>query len=354
MEVNANQLAQRLKQGAPGLILLHGDEALLMLEAADQARNAFRAAGAQERQVFVVERHFDWSELTHRSGSMSLFATQQLIEVRLPKKPGVELGEPLAQWVETLSADVRVIISMPRLDKRLQNSAWMQRIDSASIKTWIVPIYSVDFDRLPQWIGQRLAAQDQRAEPRLLEFLAQRVEGHLLAAHQEIQKLALLCPPGLLDEAQVRAVVLDVARYDAYDLCDAMLEGDAARALRCLAGLQAEGLAVPLVLWAVAQALRNLAGLCRLLKQGEPWAQATRMVGLFAPRDKPYRAALERLRAQDWAAALQIALRDAAEVDRMSKGITHDSHLLDAWHGLERIVMRVAGVALPEPEALPH
>jgi DNA polymerase III subunit delta len=351
IEVAQAQLRTRLTQKPCGLFWVHGDEPLLMIEAADMVRQAYRQQGASERSVFTPGRGFDWSLLDEAAGSMSLFASVQIIEIRLAKKPITELGEPLARWASRLSDDVKVIVSSPRLDKRLMASPWFKQVFSHPQGSWLTAVYPIDQDQLGRWINMRLGHQQQSADPAVLQFLVQRVEGNLLAAHQEIKKLGLLCPPGKLDEQAVRAAVLDVARYNAFDLCDAMLQGDANRATRCLSGLQAEGEAIPKLLWAVAAALRTGITVCDLLLEGQSWPNASRQAGLWAPRDKPYRDAVNRIRPAQLRPILITALQEAAQVDRISKGLKADTSMIDGWHGIERLVMRVAGLTPPRLQA---
>jgi DNA polymerase-3 subunit delta len=352
MQVPLEGLAARLEKALPGLAWVHSDEALLELEACDSLRAAFRRAGASERQVHQVERHFDWQALAMGSGNLSLFASQSLVELRLSKKPTAEIGEALAHWCNGLDENTKVIVSSPRLDKKLTESKWMQALQAWAQGVWLIPIYAVTEDRLGPWIVQRLQAQGQKVTPGTLAFLTQQVQGNLLAAHQELRKLALLCPPGLLAEEDVRSAVSDVARYSTFDVAQAMLEGQASKALRALHHLQAEGETVILALWAITQALRTLDGLLRALGAGEPWANAARSHGLFAQREQPYRSALQRLRKDQWPAVIQRALREAAEVDRMAKGLTSPD-MLDAWNGLERVVLRVAGLHVLEANPSP-
>lgn len=229
------------------------------------------------------------------------------------------------------------LVTLPRLDKTQQGSAWFTALDGIGMTLRCDPI---ERQQLPLWIAQRLAAQGQQVEPgeagqRTLAFFADRVEGNLLAAHQEIGKLGLLFPEGELPPEETRAAVLVVARYDAFDLVAAVLAGDVARALRSLDGLRAEGVAEPLVLWALADALRTLLRLAEARRAGRPLAQALREARVFGPRERLFEQALRRLDEE----RLRAALQQAAGTDRMIKGLDGT----DAWRGLQDLAMSVAG-----------
>ncbi|MET0333555.1 MAG: DNA polymerase III subunit delta, partial [Rhizobacter sp.] len=234
MQVRADQLAHHLAKGLRTLYIVYGDEPLLAQEATDTIRAAARAAGHSERQVHTVAgAHFDWSGLLGASQAMSLFADRQLIEIRIPSgKPGKDGSEALQRYCETLADDVLTIVTLPKLDRTQQSSAWFTALDGAGVS---VRVDAIERKALPTWIAQRLAAQGQRvpggeAGQHALAFFADRVEGNLLAAHQEIQKLGLLDPQGELSFEQIEAAVLNVARYDVFKLGEAVLAGQATRA----------------------------------------------------------------------------------------------------------------------------
>jgi len=331
-QVRLEALEAALARGVPPLVWIHGDEPLLVQEAAQSVRDALRAAGFGERQVFDGGRGFRADALLAETGSLSLFASRRLIELRLTARPTREIGQALGTAVAQLGEDTRLLVSGPRLDRTSTESAWFAAIERAG---FVVPVWPLERAQLPQWIAARLARQGQRADRATLEWIAERVEGNLLAAHQEIGKLGLLFPRGELPPEETRAAVLNVARYDAFDLVAAMLAGDAARALRSLDGLRAEGEAEPLILWAIADALRTLLRLHEARRAGRPQAQALREARVFGPRERSFVQALARLDEDTVRAALQ----RAARTDRMIKGIDPT----DAWHGLEILVMSLAG-----------
>ena len=318
--------------GLPPVIWLYGDEPLLALEAGDSVRALARELGFHERQVFTAERGFKVESLAHEADALSLFASRRLLELRMTGKPGKELGEALAALSARLPEDVRLLVTSARLDRAATESAWHARVAQTG---WAIPIPTVDRAQLPRWLTQRLARSGQSADADTLRLIAERVEGNLLAAHQEVQKLALLFPAGPMPAADVRAAVLDVARYDVFDLIDAMLAGDAARCLRGLHGLRAEGTAAPVVLWAVSDCLRTLVRLSLARDAGRPLPQAMRELRIWGERERWYPQTLQRLGPQ----RPRQLLREAARIDRMAKGLLRQ----DAWQGLESVVLAVAG-----------
>ncbi|MGH8667790.1 MAG: DNA polymerase III subunit delta, partial [Burkholderiales bacterium] len=257
MQLRSEQLEAHLVRAFSSVYAIHGDEPLLALEAADAVRSAARKRGFTERDVFEPGRHFDWSELRHALASLSLFGERKLVELRLPTgKPGADGGAAIAEYCERPSPDVALLVSLPRLDRATQGSAWFGALSRAGV---VVDVWPVERSRLPAWIAERLARQKQAAPREALELLADRVEGNLLAAHQEVQKLALLAPEGEIGLDQLREAVANVARYDAYAACEAMLAGEPARYVRVIDGLKSEGEAPSLVLWALSEELHALA-----------------------------------------------------------------------------------------------
>jgi DNA polymerase-3 subunit delta len=339
MQVRADQLAQHLAKGLRPLYTVWGDEPLLAQEAGDAIRTAARAAGCTERQVHTVAgAHFDWSSLLGASQALSLFADRQLIEIRIPSgKPGKDGSEALQKYCESLSGDVVTLVQLPRLDRTQQQSAWFGALDGAGVTIRVDP---VERKALPQWIAQRLAAQGQRvmggeAGQQTLAFFADRVEGNLLAAHQEISKLGLLYPAGELSFEQVEAAVLNVARYDVFKLGEAVLAGQVARALRMLEGLEAEGEAAVLVHWSLAEDIRALKRVKDAVNAGKPLPMALRESRVWGVKERLFERAVPLL--TDNALA---ALVDAAHVcDGLVKGLKHPDWPLDPWEGLRRVVL---------------
>lgn len=339
MQLRPDQLGTHLKQGLRPLYTVHGDEPLLVQEAADVIRTAARAAGHTERQVHTVAgAHFDWSGLLGASQAMSLFADKQLIEIRIPSgKPGKDGSEALQRYCEHLSDDVVTVVQCPKLDRTQQSSGWFTALDGAGVTVRVDPI---DRKALPQWIAQRLAAQGQRVQggeagPQTLAFFADRVEGNLLAAHQEVQKLALLYPQGELSFEQVEAAVLNVARYDVFKLGEAVLAGQVARALRMLDGLQAEGEAAVLVHWTLASDILALKRVKDAMAAGKPLPMALREARVWGLKERLFERAVPLL-----TDGSLLALVEAAQVcDGLVKGLRHPDWPTDAWEGLKRLVL---------------
>lgn len=336
MLLKGEQLAAHLERELRPLYVLYGDEPLLVLEAADAIRAKARQQGYSEREVLTVLPQFDWGQLMAAGGNMSLFGDKKLIELRIPSgKPGKEGGAALQDYCANLSPDNLTLITLPKLDWQTQKAAWVGALQQAAV---YIDIPTVERAALPNWIGQRLAAQQQSADRQSLDFIADRVEGNLLAAHQEIQKLGLLHPPGQLSFEQVHDAVLNVARYDVFKLSEAMLAGDAPRLVRMLEGLKGEGEALPLVLWAVAEEIRTLLKLKAGQAQGRPFGLMLKEMRIWGPRERLMEPALRRLTLP----VLEQALRDAAQVDKMVKGLRAKGFAGDAWDAMLQLAMKVA------------
>jgi DNA polymerase-3 subunit delta len=253
MQLRSSDLGPQLAKSLLPAYVIHGDEPLLAMEAADAVRSAARKNGFSERQVIEPGRGFDWSEFSHAAAAMSLFAEKKLVELRLPNgKPGTQGGAAIAAYCENPNPDQLLLVTLPRLDRSGQGSAWFNGLARLGA---IVDVWPLDRARLPAWISERLARQKQRAPRDVLEFLAERVEGNLLAAHQEIQKLALLAPEGELTLDIVEDAVASVARYDPYDAAEALMSGDIARYVRVIEGLRGEGEAPTFILFVLSSAL---------------------------------------------------------------------------------------------------
>jgi DNA polymerase-3 subunit delta len=339
MQLRAEQLAGHLQRGLKPLYLVYGDDTLLAQEACDMIRKCAREEGFEERQVFSVSgAHFDWSSVLGAAQAMSLFAQRQLIEIRVPSgKPGKDGSEALQRYVEHLSEDVLTLVQCPRLDGQQVKSAWFSALDGAGLCVRVEP---VERAALPGWIAQRLARQGQRvmagdAGQQTLAFFADCVEGNLLAAHQEIQKLALLHPPGELSFDQVESAVLNVARYDVFKLGEAVLAGQVARALRMLDGLRAEGEAAVLVHWTLAEDIRALKRVKDAVVDGKPLPMALREARVWGQREKLFERAVPLL--PD--AMLAHLVQAASICDGLVKGLKHPDWPLEAWDGLRQLML---------------
>ena len=333
MILRSGELDAHLAKHLAALYVVHGDEPLLSLEAADAIRARARAAGHTERDVLLAERNFDWGALGAASSSLSLFGDRRIVELRVPSgKPGTDGAAAIQAYCARLPDDTLTIVSLPRLDKTGQNSAWFGALAGAGV---VVNVYPVDRPRLPEWIAGRLARQKQRAAKDALDFIADSVEGNLLAAHQEIQKLGLLYPPGELSFDDVKEAVLDVARYDVYQLSEAMLAGDRVRLARILASLEGEGEAPPRVLWVMSEEVRAAARLQRGLAAGRRAADLFREHRIWNEgRQKLLERAAKRLAP----AAVDEALDHCARVDRLAKGLGKG----DVWDELLQVGLRFA------------
>ena len=336
MQLRADALDSHVAKTLAPLYVITSDEHLLALEAADKIRRAARAQGYSERDVLTVERSFKWGELLAANQAMSLFGDKKLIELRIPSgKPGKDGGAALQAYAKDLSPDNLTLITLPKLDWQTQKAAWVAALQQAAV---YIDIPNIERNALPGWIAQRLAAQGQSAERASLDFIADRVEGNLLAAHQEIQKLGLLHEPGKLTHGQVQDAVLNVARYDVFKLSEAMLSGDTARLIRMLEGLKGEGEALPLVLWAVSEEIRTLLKLKAGMAQGRPLPALLKEYRIWGPRERLMEPALRRISLP----TLEAAMQQAAQVDRMVKGLRAKAFAGDQWDAMLQLALKVA------------
>lgn len=341
MQLASAQLTPHLQRGLKPLYVLHGDEPLLVQEAADAIRSAARAQGYAERTVHTVSgAHFDWSAVLAAGGSLSLFADKQMVEVRIPSgKPGKDGGAALQQLAESAAGNdsTLTLVLLPRLDRATLSTAWFTALEGAGASIRLDP---VERGALPQWIAQRLAQQGQRVAAgeegqRTLQFFADRVEGNLLAAHQEIQKLALLYPAGELGFEQVEGAVLNVARYDVFKLSEAVLAGHALRVQRMLDGLQAEGEAAVLVHYTLAEDIRALKRVKDAIAAGRPLPLALREQRVWGPKERLFERVLPKMPA----AAIDSLLHSAHVVDGIVKGLKTPGWPADGWQALHRLAM---------------
>ncbi len=345
MNLAPAQLQDHLKRGIKSLYTLHGDEPLLVQEFADALRAAARQQGYTERTVHTVAGvHFDWSAVLASGGSLSLFADKQIIEIRVPSgKPGKDGSTALQRIAERAQGDdtTLTLIILPRLDSLTTKGAWFGALESFGMTVKFDPI---DRRNLPQWISQRLQLQGQRVAAgeegqRTLQFFADRVEGNLLAAHQEIQKLGLLYPVtaandgGVLGYEQVENAVLNVARYDVFKLSEAVLAGQSVRVARMLDGLQSEGVSEVLVHWAISEDIRSMKRVKDAIAAGRPMPMALRENRVWGAKEKLYERALPRL----GDAALANLLTAAHKVDGIVKGLKQPDWPASGWQSLHRL-----------------
>ena len=332
MKLAADQLARHLESPLKGLYFIHGDEPLLAIEAGDLIRAKARKEGISERQIMVAESSFDWSQLRDAGANMSLFGDRRLLDLRIPSgKPGKEGGAALETYAANPSPDNILLVTCPKLDRTVQASKWFQALDRVGVN---IPVYAVDRNKLPAWISGRLKQNGQTVDSQTLQFLAEKVEGNLLAAHQEVQKLGLLYPPGPLGFTQVKQAVCDVARYDAFDLADAALTGEMARCAHILDGLRGEGEDPILVLWSLTREARIQTIIQEQIRAGKNLGQAMASAKVWETRRDLTERCARRLKNLD-ARAL---LRKAGELDRTIKGLLKG----DVWDGLLQMAEALA------------
>lgn len=334
MRITPQQLAAHLDKGLKPLYVLTGDEPLAQRESLDRLRAAAHAQGFDERIGFTVERSFNWQQLAAATQSASLFASRRILELSIPSgKPGTEGGKALQALAEQPPLDTTIIIMLPALDRDGRNSAWFGALEQAGV---VLVLEEVEAGRLPQWIAQRLAAQGQQTDAETLDFIAHQVEGNLLAAHQEIQKLGLLYPAGVLSGEQVREAVLNVSRYDPFQLGEAVLAGDVERTVRILQGLQDEGAQPVAVMNPLMWVLRPLVRVKQAESRGENVSAAMQAARIYGDRQALTRRALGRLSLRQ----LQAALVKLSEIDKTAKGLMQG----DAWLEISRLCFGLAKI----------
>jgi len=337
VKLSGDKLSASLTRGLASCYLVSGDEPLLVAEACDEIRRTARTAGFSDRELHFAERGFDWQGLQTASRTLSLFAERRIVEVRLAgASPGAEPGPAvLAELAGAADPDTLLLVVAARLDARSLGTRWCEAFDRHGA---IVQIWPVDAVRLPAWLVARAERLGLALEPGAAALLAERVEGNLLAAQQELEKLALAHPHGRLDTTNVLDAVADSARFDVLQLGEAAMAGNARRALRVLAGLRAEGQEATLTLWALNKDLQWLARVAHLVRGGESPDAAMAAERVWRPRQAAMKRALMRLDT----AAIEGLIGDAARADRAIKGVLRR----DPWLELEALTARLAGVPL--------
>ena len=325
MQLKGEQLTAHLGRELKPVYVVYGDEPLLVIEAADAIRAAARAKGFDEREVLTAMAGFNWADLQHCAGNMSLFGGRTLIDLRIPTgKPGRDGSSALQDYCARPSPDALLLVTLPGLDWTEEKAVWLKALSEAGVAVKLTP---PNLAELPSWLAGRLRRQQQTADSEGLRFIAERVEGNLLAAHQEILKLGLLYPVGALSLQQVKEAVLNVARYDLDGLREAMLAGDVARLTRTLDGLQQEGEAPPLVLWAMTEEIRALAQVKAAQGAGQPLDVAIKEARVWGGRQAPFKRAVQRINS----ARARAALVHASQIDRLIKGAGGTGDLWDEF-----------------------
>ncbi|MDR2112606.1 MAG: DNA polymerase III subunit delta [Candidatus Accumulibacter sp.] len=333
MQLRGESLAAHLERDLRPIYTVYGDEPLLVIEAADAVRAAARRQGFGEREVLTALTGFNWNELGNAARNMSLFGGRRLLDLRISSgKPGREGGAALQDYCARPSPDTLLLVTLPGLDWSEEKAVWLKALTEAGVTVKLTPPNLVE---LPAWIAGRLQRQQQAADRDGLRFIAERVEGNLLAAHQEILKLGLLYPPGNLSFEQIRDAVLNVARYGLDGLREALLSGDLARLERTLDGLRQEGEAPPLVLWAMTEEARTLAQVKAGMAEGRHLDQLLKDARVWGTRQAPFKKAAQRIGADQARAALRLAAR----IDRLVKGIGSG----DVWDEFLRLGLSLSG-----------
>jgi DNA polymerase III subunit delta len=334
MKLRFEQLAGHLQKGLQPIYLLSGDEPLQLMEASDALRRHARESGYSEREVMHVESGFDWNSLLAASSSMSLFAEQRLIELRLPTgKPGREGGAALAEYAANPPPDTLLLIISGKIERQSQNSKWYKALDSAGA---IMTLWPIEPQALPGWVGQRMRSRGMQPTPEAAQLLAERVEGNMLAAAQEVEKLLLLYGESEISADQVEEGVADSARYDVFELVDTILLGDVPRTTRVMQGLRGEGVEPILVLWALLREIRAMVQMAAEMARGLGAEQAMAGQRVWEKRKPPVRAGLQRHNLNRW----QLLLRRAGRIDRMIKGVEAGN----PWDELLQLALLMAGV----------
>jgi len=332
VKISANQLPLHLKKNLLPCYLVTGDEPLLVQEALDAIRAGARERGYESRELFIQTAGFDWSELASAGGNLSLFADKRIIELRLPTgKPGVKGSAAISDFVSSAGEDLLFIVSAPKLDRNGQKAKWVKALEAQG---GMLQIWPVGIRDLPGWINERMKRAGLQPERDAVRLIADRVEGNLLAAQQEIEKLRLLHGAGPLSAAEADAAVANSSRFDVYKLVDAAVSGNAARAIRILSGLRTEGVEPVIVMWALTREIRMLAGLSGNIQSGTDLSTGMRKAGVWQNRQDLVRACISRHQAVDFYRLLQLVRRaDAAAKGQMRA---------DPWQLATQIVLELA------------
>ncbi|MEE4379762.1 MAG: DNA polymerase III subunit delta [Candidatus Competibacteraceae bacterium] len=339
MRLRAEQLAAHFAKPLASIYVVFGDEPLLVQESTDAIRQAARVQGYTERVSLTVETGFDWNTLEQSAANQSLFADRRLLELRLGAvKPGDAGGKALYRYAQRPPADVVLLVSCAKLDAAAQKSRWFTALDNAGIT---IPLWPVNKQQLPRWIEQRLVARGLHPDQEAAGLLAERVEGNLLAAVQEIEKLHLLLGPGTVTTQQVLAAVSDSARYTVYELVDAALAGQPGRMVRILHGLRDEGVDIVLVAWALHREIELLNRLAFAATRGQALEAALSENKVWESRKPLLRSALRRLPLQ----TCRQLLNACAQLDRVVKGAEPG----EPWDIALQVGMQLAGRALQVP-----
>ena len=311
MNVRPDQLADILSTRLHPVYLISGDEPLQVMESADRVRASCRQQDYAEREVFDVDTGFDWQLLIDEANSLSLFSSRRILDLRMPAaKPGRDGGQALKAYVSNLPEDTVLLITAGKLDAAQKKSAWFRALDQVGV---VVQCWPVGPERLPAWIRQRFQSRGMQPGADVVDYVCQRVEGNLLAAAQEVDKLNLLVGPGAVEIEKVRQAVADSARFGVFELADSALAGDPGRVIRILHGLHAEGIEPVLVTWALAKDIRLLAAVSTNRDSAD---YALKQAGVWQNRMPLYKSCLAR----HSSASFNRFLQRCAKIDGITKG----------------------------------
>lgn len=331
-KLRLDQLDSQLKRLAP-VFMVTGDEPLLVQEACDQIRSAAREQEFSERQLYHTDAGFDWDTLMDSANAMSLFADKKIIEIHVHNgKPGDAGSKAITDFCSNPSEDNLLLLIMPKIDKRSHNSKWFKAIDATGA---IIPIWPIGPQQLPRWIGQRLQQAGLRADHEAIDILAAKVEGNLLAAAQEIEKLKLIATNNHIDAVTMADAVTDSARYDVFTLVDKAVRGDSRAAIECLQGLRGEGTEATLILWALAREIRTLASIKESIEHGKSFDFVAKQMGVWDSRKAIVKQAIYHRTGRQ----LYTLIRKCSQADKMIKGILK----ADEWNALSDIVLSLSG-----------
>ncbi len=333
-KLRPDQLSATLNKNLASVYLVSGDEPLLIQEACDHIRKAAAQQGFTERDIFHVESNFDWNQLLASANSLSLFSDKKIFEIRMPSgKPGDKGTKAFLEYLEKPSPDNLLLVITEKLDAATQKSKWVKAIEDngAHVQIWPIPP-----SQLPRWIATRLQQSGLSADQHAIDVLASRVEGNLLAAAQEIEKLALLTTDKHISYELMASAVADSARYDVFSLADKALHGDARAAAKTLQGLKSEGTDAITLLWALLRDIRSLNQIAQATAQAKAFEWADRQAGIWEKRQPLIQNALRRLKP----AQLQQMLRKANAIDKSIKGMRN----AEPWDELLDLVLNLAGV----------
>jgi DNA polymerase-3 subunit delta len=332
LKINANQLAGHLQKNLAPCYLVTGDEHLLVAEALDEIRDAARRNGFTSRDLHIATAGFDWADLRDSSANLSLFAERRLVELRLPTgKPGRAGSEAIVDLVTQTGPDLMLLVSGPKLDRSAQSAKWVKSIDASGVS---IPVWPVGVRELPGWIAARMRQRGLQPDREAVAMIAGRVEGNLLAAGQEVEKLRLLLGEGPVTAGDVARAVADSSRFDVFKLVDAAMSGDARRALRILSGLQGEGVEPVIVVWSLSRELRTLASIADAVAQGSDLGAGMQKAGVWKNRQSLVRACVGRHQQGDFRRLIKLVGR----ADQAAKGQLRD----DPWQLATQIIIEIA------------